>query len=166
MSAKKAVKATLDPTSTVDEGPYYKTGSPEGRNITSPDTAGRKLVVEGRVLDRQGRPLPHAWLDFWQADGEGNYDNEGFGLRGHQYADAGGRYHLETVRPYQYLFRAAHIHVKVRANDRSPVLTSQLFFPGEEHNASDPIFQKLNIMDVVDVANGQKATFDFVVETA
>jgi protocatechuate 3,4-dioxygenase beta subunit len=166
MSAiKKAAKTTLTPTPEVTEGPYYKPGSPERQKTIAAGTPGRKLVVEGRVLDKQGRPVPHAWLDFWQADGEGQYDNEGFNLRGHQYADAAGHYHLETVRPKQYLFRAAHIHVKVRASDKSPALTAQLFFPGEEQNDTDPIFEKRTVMDVIDVTDGQKATFDFVVET-
>jgi protocatechuate 3,4-dioxygenase beta subunit len=161
---KKAAAKSLDPTPAVEEGPYYKPGSPERRNITSSDTPGKKLVIEGRVLDTQGRPVPHAWLDFWHADGNGHYDNDGYNLRGHQYADNEGRYHLETVRPYQYLFRAPHVHAKVRAGEGSPVLTTQLFFPGEERNATDPIFEKCTLMDVTETAEGQKATLDFVVE--
>ncbi|OGO43683.1 MAG: hypothetical protein A2137_08120 [Chloroflexi bacterium RBG_16_58_8] len=69
------------------------------------------------------------------------------------------------MRPLEYLFRSPHIHVKVRASEGSPTLTSQLFFPGEERNTTDPIFEKLTVMDVRDVPGGQKATFDFVVET-
>jgi protocatechuate 3,4-dioxygenase beta subunit len=167
MSAvKKPVKENLELTAAVEEGPYYKTGSPERRNIAEAGTPGEKLIVEGRVLDRQGRPVPHAWLDFWQADGNGVYDNEDFNLRGHQYADEKGRYRLETVRPKQYLFRAAHVHAKVRANDKSPVLTTQLFFPGDARSETDPLFENLTVMDVTDTADGQKATFDFVVGVA
>jgi protocatechuate 3,4-dioxygenase beta subunit len=165
-AAKKATTEILALTPPVEEGPYYKPGSPERSNITSPDIPGRKLVVEGQVLDKQGRPVPRAWLDFWHADGEGSYDNEGYKLRGHQYADEDGRYHLETVRPKQYLFRAPHVHVKVRANDKSPILTAQLYFPGEERNATDPIFEELTVMRIKDAPGGLKATFDFVVETA
>jgi protocatechuate 3,4-dioxygenase beta subunit len=166
MSAtKKAAAKSLDLTAAVEEGPYYKPGSPERRNIAEADTPGKKLVVEGRVLDRQGRPVPRAWLDFWHADGNGHYDNEGFDLRGHQYADEKGRYHLETVRPHQYSFRATHVHAKVRATEKSPILTTQLFFPGDERSQTDPIFEKLTVMDVQETAGGPKATFDFVVET-
>jgi protocatechuate 3,4-dioxygenase beta subunit len=162
--AKKSRKASGNLTAAVEEGPYYKSGSPERRNIVEPGTPGSKLIVEGRVLDGKGNPIAHAWLDFWHADGNGHYDNEGFNLRGHQYADKDGRYRLETVRPYQYLFRSPHVHAKVRASDNSPVLTTQLYFPGEERNETDPIFEKLTVMDVRDTAEGQKATFDFVVE--
>jgi protocatechuate 3,4-dioxygenase beta subunit len=164
MPAEKPVKKSLDLTAAVEEGPYYKSGSPERRNVVGPGTPGRKLLVEGRVMDRQGKPVPRAWLDFWQANGEGQYDNEGFNLRGHQYADEAGRYHLETVRPIQYQRRAPHVHVKVRASDKSAVLTTQLFFPDEPFNETDSLFEKMTVMDVVDTAEGQKATFDFVVE--
>jgi protocatechuate 3,4-dioxygenase beta subunit len=165
MAATKKTSGTLELTPGVEEGPYYKPGSPERQNIAEAGIPGSRLVVKGRVLDREGRPVPHAWLDFWQADGDGNYDNDGYKLRGHQYAGTEGRFRLETVRPFQYMFRAPHVHVKVRANERSPVLTCQLFFPGEERNATDPIFEKLTVMNVTDEAGGQKATFDFVVAT-
>jgi protocatechuate 3,4-dioxygenase beta subunit len=154
----------LDVTAYVEEGPYYKPGSPERANIVEAGTLHTRLVVAGRVLDRSGNPIPHAWMDFWHADGNGQYDNDGFNLRGHQYTDEKGRYRLETIRPLEYLFRAAHVHAKVRATENSPILTTQLFFPGEERNKTDPIFEGLTVMDVVDTAEGQKATFDFVVD--
>ena len=152
-------------TAAVEEGPYYKAGSPERRNIVGPGTIGNPMVLEGRVLDTQGRPIAGAWLDFWHANGNGIYDNEGYNLRGHQYADAEGRYRLETIRPRDYEIRAAHVHAKVRANENSPVLTTQLFFPGEEKNATDPIFEEKTLMAVADEEDPQKAYFDFVVET-
>ena len=164
MPGKKNTERRLALTASAEEGPYYKTGSPERTNIIEPGAAGSKLIVEGRVLDRNGRPLAHAWLDFWHADGNGVYDNAGYNLRGHQYTDKDGRYRLETVRPYQYLFRSPHVHVKVRAGESSPTLTTQLYFPGEKRNETDPIFNKLTVMDVVDTKEGQKAVFDFVVE--
>ena len=152
-------------TPSVEEGPYYKPGSSERTTIAEKGTPGTRLLVEGRVLDRNGNPIAHAWVDFWHADGHGRYDNKGFSLRGHQYTDKDGRYHLETVRPLEYLFRAAHVHAKVRAKENSPVLTTQLFFPGERKNTTDPIFERLTVMDVKETPDGQKAIFDFVVET-
>ncbi len=163
--SKKTDGKLLPLTASVEEGPYYKTGSPERRNIAAPGTPGSRLIVEGRVTDRQGQSIAGAWLDFWHADGRGVYDNAGFNLRGHQYADKDGRYRLETVRPHEYLFRAAHVHVKVCAAPESPVLTTQLFFPGESRNAADPLFEKLTVMDVQDVRGGQKGTFNFVIES-
>ncbi len=151
-------------TAVVEEGPYYKAGSPERRSIAAPGTPGIPLVLEGRVLDTEGRPVANAWLDFWHADGNGIYDNEGYNLRGYQYSDENGHYRLETVRPREYQARAAHVHAKVRATKNSPVLTTQLFFPGERRNATDPIFEEKTLMNVAEMADPQKAIFDFVVE--
>jgi protocatechuate 3,4-dioxygenase beta subunit len=71
---------------------------------------------------------------------------------------------LETVRPLGYQMRASHIHVKVRANESSPVLTTQLFFPGEKKNETDPIFEEKTLMNVAEMQDSQRAIFDFVVE--
>ena len=158
------MNAQLALTATVEEGPYYKTGSPERNTILQPGTTGSRLTLEGKVLNRNGQPVARAWLDFWHADGNGVYDNEGYNLRGHQFTDENGCYHLETIRPLEYLFRAAHVHAKVRANDKSPVLTTQLFFPGEARNETDPIFEEKTLMNVAEMQDGQKATFDFVVD--
>jgi protocatechuate 3,4-dioxygenase beta subunit len=165
MLRKTTSQHGLPLTPSVEEGPYYVTGSPERIAIAEKGTYGTKLVIEGRVLDGKGNPVPHAWLDFWQADGHGRYDNEGYNLRGHQYTDKQGRYHLETVRPLGYMMRSPHVHAKVRAKENSPILTVQLFFPGEKKNLTDPLFEKRTVMDVKDTPEGQKTTFDFVVES-
>ena len=159
------MKSQLPLTPAVEEGPYYKAGSPERDNIVEAGNPGTWLVLEGRVTDQEGNPLPHAWFDFWQADGNGRYDNEGFNLRGHQYADGEGRYRLETIRPHEYLTRAAHIHVKVRGKEGSPVFTTQLYFPGEARNERDPLFEAGTLMNIAEMADGQHARFDFVIET-
>src|SRR3712207_6926313 len=52
-----------------------------------------------RSVDTRCRPVAGALLDFWQADARGEYDNSGFRLRGHQFADSRGRYRLRTVVP-------------------------------------------------------------------
>jgi protocatechuate 3,4-dioxygenase beta subunit len=164
MPEKRKANTDMNLTAAVEEGPYYKPGSPERKNIAEPGTYGTRLVLEGRVLNRKGQPVPGAWLDFWHADGHGNYDNEGYDLRGHQYADKDGRYRLETLRPGDYMMRSPHVHVKVRADKNSPVLTTQLFLLGEPKNETDPIFEKLTVMDVKDTQEGHIAAFDFVVE--
>jgi protocatechuate 3,4-dioxygenase beta subunit len=151
-------------TPSLEEGPFYKQGSPERINIVEPGTIGNKLVVEGYVFDRNCKPIANAWLDFWQADGSGAYDNANYNLRGYQYTDENGRYHLETVKPVAYGPRTAHIHAKVRANYDSPVLTVQLFFPGEIRNQTDPIFNSSLVVNIVDTKGGEKATFNFVLD--
>jgi protocatechuate 3,4-dioxygenase beta subunit len=92
---------------------------------------GTRLILVGYVLDQNCRPLPNAWLDFWQADANGEYDNASYRLRGHQFSDSQGRYYLETIVPGLYSSRPIeHIHVKVRP-EGGEVVTSQLYFPSQ-----------------------------------
>jgi protocatechuate 3,4-dioxygenase beta subunit len=122
---------------------------------------GTKLLVSGFVLTRRCQPVAQALLDFWQADNGGEYDNVGYKLRGHQFTDDNGRFQLETIVPGLYPGRTRHIHVKVQAPNR-PILTTQLYFPGEARNNSDGIFSNDLLMDVHDAADGRRATFSFV----
>lgn len=113
------------------EGPYYKAGTPERNSLLEEGVEGRRLLLVGYVLDQNCNPLPNAWLDFWQADTNGDYDNQGYRLRGHQYTDSQGRYFLETVLPGLYQSRPIeHIHVKVRPEGGQEI-TSQLYFPNQ-----------------------------------
>lgn len=111
------------------EGPYYIPNTPEKHSLIEEGLTGTRLILVGYVLDQNCVPLPNAWLDFWQADANGEYDNVGHRLRGHQFTDTQGRYYLETVLPGLYSSRPIeHIHVKVRPEDGVEI-TSQLYFP-------------------------------------
>ena len=111
------------------EGPYYIPNTPEKHSLLEEGMAGTRLILVGYVLDQNCQPLQNAWLDFWQADANGEYDNAGYRLRGHQFTDAQGRYYLETILPGLYSSRPIeHIHVKVRPEGGAE-LTSQLYFP-------------------------------------
>jgi len=154
----------LKPTHEIEEGPYYKPGSPQKTRLFEEGVAGTKLELTGYVRDTHGEPIPQSWIDFWQADGTGEYDNTGFSLRGHQFADKSGRYFLETVVPGGYATRTPHIHVKVRANDRSPILTTQLFIPGLESNKADFLYREDLQIDMKDTPKGKRATFNFVLK--
>lgn len=113
------------------EGPYYTPNTPERNSLLEEGMSGTRLVLVGYVLDQDCQPLPNAWLDFWQADANGEYDNSGYRLRGHQFTDSEGRYHLETILPGLYSSRPIeHIHVKVRPEGGAEV-TSQLYFPDQ-----------------------------------
>ncbi|HSB61539.1 MAG TPA: intradiol ring-cleavage dioxygenase [Vicinamibacteria bacterium] len=151
-----------EPTPPVGAGPFFKPSSPERRTLREPAEEGERIVLTGRVLSAACQPLPGALLDFWHADPTGRYDTGGFHLRGHQYADAEGRFRLETVVPGGYGGRTRHFHVKVQpAGGR--VLTTQLFFPGDPHNATDFLFRPDLLMEVQGSAEGRTARFDFVV---
>jgi len=124
-----ACNAGLTPQDT--EGPYYKAGAPERISLLEPGMAGERLVLVGYVVDQNCQPVPNAWLDFWQTDANGEYDNNGYALRGHQFTDSQGRYFLETIVPGQYASRPiVHIHVKVQLPGKDAI-TSQLYFPDQ-----------------------------------
>ena len=119
--------------------------------------------MAGTILSTGCQPVPRALVDFWQADDSGAYDNAGYRLRGHQLADDQGCYRLETIVPGVYPGRTRHFHVKVQAPN-GPVLTTQLYFPGEAGNPRDPIFSRDLVMQVRDAADGKTGTFDFVLD--
>ena len=150
-----------EPTPRQTEGPYFKPASPRRASLLEPGMAGTKVVVSGRVVSTDCQPVVRALIDAWQADARGEYDNTGFTLRGHQFTDEGGRYQLETVVPGVYPGRTRHIHVKVQAPGQ-PVLTTQLYFPGEAQNRRDGLFDPALLLAVRDTADGKVAEFDFV----
>lgn len=161
VAAQASASCSGNITPAVTEGPYYKAGSPERTSLVTQSTGGTKVVLTGYVFDKNCQPISHAWLDFWQADAVGAYDNSGYNLRGHQYTDQAGRYTLETVVPGEYPGRTVHIHVKVQAPN-GPVLTTQLFFPGVARNANDSIFNQALLVSVQDTATSKTAGYNFV----
>ncbi len=154
------LEATIEQT----EGPFYTPDTPERRSLLEPDLPGTRLVVSGYVYDTASLPIPGALLDFWHCDDAGVYDNDGYRLRGHQFADDEGRFELETIVPGVYTGRTRHIHVKAQAPNQ-PVLTTQLYFPDEPGNAQDGIFDPSLVMDVEATNEGQIAFFTFVLTT-
>ena len=156
------------------EGPYYRAGAPARWDLVDPSIHGTILEIDGRVTGHAcGVGQRDVELDFWQANAEGRYDNDGsfgsvaprFMLRGRVRTDAAGRYHVRTVVPGRYLngaqYRPAHVHVKLRGNGFRP-LTTQLYFPGDPYNDIDPFLHRSLIMRVDRAPDRLKARFDFV----
>lgn len=153
--------AALTPSQT--EGPYYTPNTPERTSLVEDGMPGTRLVLEGYVLSADCQPIAGAWIDFWQADASGVYDNQGYTLRGHQYSDERGAYRLETVVPGEYPGRTPHIHVKVQAPG-GPVLTTQVYFPGASGNQVDRIFNPAMLVQVESQGEQRiEARFDFVI---
>ena len=144
------------------EGPYYKAGSPERSSLLGIGLTGTILTLSGYVLTPDCQPVAGAWLDFWQADAQGVYDNATWTLRGHQYTDENGRYELVTVVPGQYPGRTEHIHFKVQAPG-GQVLTSQLFFPGSQGNETDRIFDPALLIQIEESGDQLVGTFNIVI---
>lgn len=149
------------PTIRQTDGPFFKPKSPERFDLIEQGMAGQPLEVTGFVLTRGCKPVGGALIDVWQADNAGEYDNSGFRLRGHLFADAEGRFRLRTIVPGVYPGRTRHIHVKVQ-RPHGKILTTQLYFPGEPRNRSDNIFDSSLLMALSRVGNGRRARFRFV----
>jgi protocatechuate 3,4-dioxygenase beta subunit len=158
--------ASLALTPAVEEGPYFKGGSPEATNLVQDGMPGQVITISGQVLDQDGQPVANALLDFWQANANGAYDNAGYTLRGHQYTDANGNYTLTTIVPGLYPGRTEHIHVKVQAPN-GPMLTTQLYFPGVTQNDRDALFNPSLVLNITDSGDGTlSGAYNFMVATA
>jgi protocatechuate 3,4-dioxygenase beta subunit len=148
-----------DPTPSQTAGPFFTPNSPERISLRERGVIGTSLVLTGLVLTQDCRPAAGALLDFWHADDAGAYDNDGYRLRGHQFADDAGRYQLETIVPGLYPGRTRHFHVRVQA-PAGPILTTQLYFPDEPQNQRDRLFRP----DLLVTRDGDLARFDFVLQ--
>lgn len=143
------------------EGPFYTPDTPR-RDDLRDGAAGSVIELVGRVLGTDCEPIAGAVLDFWHADPAGDYDNDGFRFRGHQFTDRDGLFRLLTYRPRWYgegrVVRTPHFHVKVQGKD-TPLLTTQLYFPDEaDRNAADRLYRDDLLLSLA----GQTARFDFV----
>ncbi len=144
------------PTPADIEGPYYKAGAPARSSLTEPASKADRLVLSGVVTSADCKPLAGVALDFWHAAADGDYDNRGYRFRGVVTTDAEGRYRLETNLPPPYMGRPRHIHVKLQRPGR-PVLTTQLYFPGEARRENPAL-----VVKVVPGREGRASVFDFV----
>ncbi len=147
------------------EGPFFKPRTPQRTSLLEPGIVGARVVLTGFTLSTECKPVAGALLDFWQADDHGDYDNQGYRLRGHQFSDADGRYRLETIVPGVYPGRTRHIHVKVQAPNR-PALTTQVYFPGEAQNEDDFLFRADLLMKIRNAGGAREGRFDFVLKLA
>lgn len=152
-----------DATLAQTEGPFFTPRSPERADLREKGTRGVTVELAGVVLTRGCRPVSRALVDLWHADERGDYDNQGFRYRGHQFTDANGIYRFHTVRPARYTGRTAHYHVKVQAPG-GRVLTTQLYFPDEPANARDFLFKRELLMRTAKADAGLAARFDFVLD--
>lgn len=152
-----------DPTPAQTEGPFFTPDSPLKASFLGDVSSGTRLALSGTVLRTDCQPVGGALVDLWQCDDAGEYDNTGYRLRGHQFADDRGNWAIETIVPGVYTGRTRHIHVKVQAPG-GRVLTTQLYFPGEPGNARDGIFREECLLSTAPDGSGQRGTFTFVLD--
>jgi protocatechuate 3,4-dioxygenase beta subunit len=121
------------------------------------EALGERIVVSGRVLDEDGRPVRGTLVEVWQANSAGRYLHAvdqhdapldpNFTGCGHALTDDEGRYRFLTIRPGAYpwrnhanAWRPAHIHFSVFGPAFATRLVTQMYFPGDPLLAFDPIF--------------------------
>src|SRR6266540_7240171 len=146
-------------------GPAY----PYGRIETSDsdltrqhdgEPLGERIIVQGRVLDDEGRPIPKTLVEIWQANAAGRYAHRvdqheapldpNFSGAGRTLTDSEGRYSFTTIRPGAYpwrnhdnAWRPAHIHFSLFGRAFTHRLVTQMYFPGDPLFFQDPIFNSI-----------------------
>ena len=154
-----------EPTEEQIEGPYFKPRSPLRTDLVAPGARDKLVTLEGHVLTRSCRPVGGVLLNLWHADESGDYDNSGFRYRGHIFSDASGVYRFRTILPGLYPGRTRHYHLKVQAQ-RLPILTTQLYFPGEAMNDRDSLFSEALLVRFEQGEERSFARFDFILDLA
>jgi protocatechuate 3,4-dioxygenase beta subunit len=118
---------------------------------------GERIVVHGRVVDEDGRPVRGALVEVWQANAAGRYRHQvdrhpapldpNFTGAGRALTDTEGRYRFVTIKPGAYpwgnhenAWRPAHIHFSVFGRQFTQRLVTQMYFPGDPLFEYDPIF--------------------------
>jgi protocatechuate 3,4-dioxygenase beta subunit len=121
---------------------------------------GEKIVVAGRVVDEDGKPVRNSLLEVWQCNSAGRYwhkkdqhaaplDPNFYGL-GKMLTDDDGRYRFVTIKPGPYpwgnhskAWRPAHIHFSLFGNVYAQRLVTQMYFPSDPLFEYDPIFNSI-----------------------
>jgi len=146
-------------------GPVFGGGtvSPADADLTAHhpgEPLGERIVVHGRVVDTDGRPLAGTLVELWQANAAGRYRHDGdnhpapldpnFTGTGRCLTDAGGRYRFVTVKPGAYpwqnhhnAWRPAHLHFSLFGHAFAQRLVTQMYFPGDPLFGQDPIFNSV-----------------------
>lgn len=136
-----------EPTPSQTVGPFFSFGLLDlERSQVVPPEDNDAVRIEGRVLDGDGRPVPDAMVEIWQADDDGRYA-EGFGWA-RSGCDADGRYSFVTRKPGRVAdgeggLQAPHISVLVFARGLLKPVRTRMYFPGEEANADDRVLTSL-----------------------
>ena len=124
------------------------------------DPIGERIVVSGRVLDANARPVAHTLIEIWQANAAGRYRHRNdqhdapldpnFVGGGRTLTDAEGRYRFVTIKPGAYpwrngynAWRPAHIHFSLFGPAFATRLDTQMYFPGDPLLDDDPMYASI-----------------------
>jgi protocatechuate 3,4-dioxygenase beta subunit len=136
---------------------------PEDADLTSQhagEPLGERIIISGRVLDSDGRPVRSTLVEVWQANAAGRYVDPvdahaapldpNFTGAGRCLTDGEGRYRFVTVKPGAYpwrnhenAWRPAHVHFSLFGTQLASRLVTQMYFPGDPLIPSDPILNSI-----------------------
>jgi len=153
------------PTEDIGLGPFYKPGAPERHSLREKGMAGDPLRVTGKVLNTRGKPIPGARVEMWHVNTKGEYDNEGFLLRGQVPCAANGDYYFETIAPVAYSGRCAHVHVRVSGTG-AKTLATEIQFAGDPTATPKSGARPSLAMKTATVKGERQGTFLFVLRDA
>jgi protocatechuate 3,4-dioxygenase, beta subunit len=145
--------------------PVYGFGevTPQDADLTrqhSGEPNGERIIVAGRLTDENGKAIPNALIEIWQANAAGRYTHKGdqhtapldpnFTGNGRVLTEADGNYRFVSVKPGAYpwrnhanAWRPAHIHFSLFGLGYLSRLVTQMYFPGDPLLALDPIFNSV-----------------------
>ena len=126
--------ATVQPTPSNTEGPYYKAGAPFRMNLKEAGDSGTPLTVSGSLVDTSDRPIPGGLIEIWHVGNGGRYDMDGYRYRASVRTSPKGEYRFDTYMPANYGGRPRHVHYKITAEGYENLVT-QLYFE------NDPFFE-------------------------
>ena len=124
------------------------------------EPVGERIVITGRVLDGDGRPVRHQLVEIWQANAAGRYIHKrdqhpapidpNFTGVGRALTDADGVYTFTTIKPGPYpwknhhnAWRPAHVHFSLFGTEFTQRMITQMYFPGDPLFGLDPIYQAI-----------------------
>ena len=121
---------------------------------------GEKIILAGRLIDEDGRPVRRSLIEIWQANASGRYHHPSdthdapldpnFTGMGRTRTDDEGNYRFVTIKPGAYpwgnhanAWRPQHVHFSLLGNAPVQRLVTQMYFPGDPLQALDPIFNSV-----------------------
>jgi protocatechuate 3,4-dioxygenase beta subunit len=124
------------------------------------EAQGQRIIVAGRLLDEDGKPIPRSLVELWQCNAAGRYLHDGdvhdapldpnFTGYGRLMTNDQGEYRFLTIKPGAYpwrntnnAWRPAHIHFSLFGNALATRLITQMYFPGDPLLATDPIYNSV-----------------------
>ena len=148
---------TLTETSAPQFTPHHFPPREDLSTLHGQQALGERIIVAGRLLDEDGRPVRHAMVEVWQCNAAGRYDHPldthdapldpHFAGHGRVFTDAEGCYRFQTIKPgaypwrnHQNAWRPNHIHFSLFGAGMAQRLVTQMYFPGDPLLPLDPIF--------------------------